>query len=270
MFTGDNAATVAATTGTSTTSFVARLQTTSTLFWIDVYVIPDDDEVPHVSELDTRMVLRRGARCVEEFLDYWGENLPDLSERPDIAPESTRFWMMAVSDVSYWFFPQLWRTTCMSGQSFFGILIVLVQATKEKAEKVSFRAPQVNGNEGNGGKQSDRLITRSLWTTGAWRSKTKTTSPLIWLPAVYFACGSITSRKWYVYVTSWNTPTLLLETRLRHLLKHAYVTYWNPPTSLIETRIRYFLYLLTCYVADVPSYAANERLSAGVKVYVDE
>ncbi len=63
----------------------------------------DDDEVPHVSEMDTRMVLRRGSKCVEEFLDYWGENLPDLSERPDIAPESTRFWMMAVSDIIFIF-----------------------------------------------------------------------------------------------------------------------------------------------------------------------
>ena len=51
--------------------------------------------------MDTRVVIRRGQKCVEEFLDYWTEHLPDLSERPDITPESTRFWMMAVSHVLF-------------------------------------------------------------------------------------------------------------------------------------------------------------------------
>ena len=73
-----------------------------------MYVISDDDEVPHVSEMDTRMVIRRGTKCVEEFLDYWTENLPDLSDRPEIDPKSTRFWMMKVSHVClYSFFSTL-------------------------------------------------------------------------------------------------------------------------------------------------------------------
>ena len=47
-----------------------------------------------MSKLDPRMVIKRGAKCREEFIDYWSENLPDLSDRPDISPEQTRFWMM--------------------------------------------------------------------------------------------------------------------------------------------------------------------------------
>ena len=64
----------------------------------------EDDGKVHVSEMDTRVVIRRGSKCVEEFLEYWTGNLPDLSERPDIAPESTRFWMMAVSNVCIYLF----------------------------------------------------------------------------------------------------------------------------------------------------------------------
>jgi len=46
---------------------------------------------------------------------------------------------------------------------------------------------------------------------------------------------------------------------------HVYVNSRNTPTSL-------FLYFLThqMYVAELPSYAANERLPAGVEIFVDE
>ena len=44
--------------------------------------------------MDPRAVLNGGTLLHEKFVKYWVNNLPDVSDRPDIKPEKIRFWMM--------------------------------------------------------------------------------------------------------------------------------------------------------------------------------
>ena len=46
-----------------------------------------------VTLLEPMTVIRRGARCRDKFCSYWTDNLPDLSDRPDIPAEKLQFWM---------------------------------------------------------------------------------------------------------------------------------------------------------------------------------
>ena len=54
----------------------------------DIYVVAD------VTQLEPRELLRKGTVVIEQFIEHWVDNLPDISERPDISLKSTRFWMM--------------------------------------------------------------------------------------------------------------------------------------------------------------------------------
>ena len=44
--------------------------------------------------MEPRVLLQRGTILMEKFIAHWVDNLPDISERPDIPLKSTRFWMM--------------------------------------------------------------------------------------------------------------------------------------------------------------------------------
>ena len=46
-----------------------------------------------VTTLEPRVIIRRGARWREKFCSYWTDNLPDLSDRPEIPAEKVQFWM---------------------------------------------------------------------------------------------------------------------------------------------------------------------------------
>ena len=173
------------------------------------------------------MVLRRGTRCVEEFLEYWGENLPDLSERPEIAPESTRFWMMAVSDVSYSFFPNsdYVMHVCQDNPS--------ASSSSKRRKKKRKRYPsahhKLTGMKAMAvNKAIDYSISLNNWCV-TFKDEDGVTVDLVtrcilcvWL---HYISEMVRLRHFlkHVYVTSPNTPTSRLETRLRHFSKHAYV-----------------------------------------------
>ena len=46
-----------------------------------------------VTTLEPRSVVK-GSKKRERFIAYWTSHLPDVSERPEIPPEKTRFWKM--------------------------------------------------------------------------------------------------------------------------------------------------------------------------------
>jgi hypothetical protein len=56
---------------------------------IIVYVVAG-----YVPGMEPREVVRKGTIAIEQFIDNAVENLPDISERPEIALKATRFWMM--------------------------------------------------------------------------------------------------------------------------------------------------------------------------------
>ena len=47
-----------------------------------------------VTVLEPRTVIRRGKWLCDKFCEYWTDNLPDMSDRPEIPPEKVQFWMM--------------------------------------------------------------------------------------------------------------------------------------------------------------------------------
>ena len=47
-----------------------------------------------VTQMEPRVVLRKGRLIILKFVDHHVDNLPDISERPVIPLKATRFWMM--------------------------------------------------------------------------------------------------------------------------------------------------------------------------------
>ena len=47
-----------------------------------------------MTDLEPRTIVRRGKKWWEKFCIYWTDNLPDLSDRPEIPSEKVQFWMM--------------------------------------------------------------------------------------------------------------------------------------------------------------------------------
>jgi len=47
-----------------------------------------------VTTLEPRTVIKRGTYFCDKFSEHWTDNLPDLSDRPNIPPEKVQFWMM--------------------------------------------------------------------------------------------------------------------------------------------------------------------------------
>lgn len=64
--------------------------TTHTWLAIDDYV----HYASIVTALEPRTVIRRGTIFCEKFCEHWADNLPDMSDRPEIPPEKVQFWMM--------------------------------------------------------------------------------------------------------------------------------------------------------------------------------
>ena len=46
-----------------------------------------------VALMEPRVVIK-DAKMRDLFIEYWTDNLPDVSERPEIVPKQTQFWMM--------------------------------------------------------------------------------------------------------------------------------------------------------------------------------
>ena len=54
----------------------------------------------NVTQLEPRFVISKGSKLIELFIQHWTDNLPDVSDRPEIPPEKTRFWMMEDSSTT--------------------------------------------------------------------------------------------------------------------------------------------------------------------------
>ena len=52
-----------------------------------------DGDLP-VEEWEPRHVVQSGAIRRDQFIAYWADNLPDVTDRPDIPPRKIQFWMM--------------------------------------------------------------------------------------------------------------------------------------------------------------------------------
>ena len=47
-----------------------------------------------ITQLEPREIVERGPAWVDKFIEYHTAHLPDVSDRPEIKPESIQFWMM--------------------------------------------------------------------------------------------------------------------------------------------------------------------------------
>jgi len=56
---------------------------------INVYVVAED-----VTQMEPRAILRGGTMLIYQFVEYYEDNLPDISEKPDIPPSKVQYWMM--------------------------------------------------------------------------------------------------------------------------------------------------------------------------------
>jgi len=44
--------------------------------------------------MEPRAILRGGTMLIYQFVEYYEDNLPDISEKPDIPPSKVQYWMM--------------------------------------------------------------------------------------------------------------------------------------------------------------------------------
>ena len=56
---------------------------------INVYVVAGD-----VTQMEPREILRGGQFLIFKFVEHYEDNLPDISEKPDIPASKVQYWMM--------------------------------------------------------------------------------------------------------------------------------------------------------------------------------